>query len=108
MLYLVEAMGGPGFSSDEEAREVLQGVVLPTFSELERLQKARKILAGGLLVGDRAFVMIVNARSNEELDAMLRALPMWGTMDLQVTPLQTFRGRASTERDALRKMRKAK
>ena len=62
MLYLVEAMGGPGFSSMEEAREVLQGAVLPTFARLASLEKSRKVLAGGLPVGERAFVMIVNAR----------------------------------------------
>ena len=37
---------------------------------------------------------------------MLHDLPMWGVLDWQVTALQTFRGRAATERAFLRKMGK--
>ena len=103
-----QPLGGHGGAAPgREAREVLQGAVLPTFDRLALLEKSRKVLAGGLPVGERAFVMIVNARSNEELDEVLRDLPMWAALDWQVTPLQTFRGRAATERAFLRKMRKA-
>jgi muconolactone delta-isomerase len=106
MKYLVVASGGPGFASPEEAVEVLQGVILPSFKELIELEKRKKIIAGGVPVGDRAFVFIAEAKSNDELDQMLRRLPMWGGLDWDVTALQTFSGRAKQERQAVRELRK--
>ena len=94
MKYLVVGSGGPGFASQEEAVEVLEEIILPSFDQLMKLEKKKRILAGGLPVGDRAFVFIAEAASNEELDQMLRELPMWGSLDWEVTPLQTFSGRA--------------
>jgi hypothetical protein len=38
---------------------------------------------------------------------MLRSLPMWGELDWEVTPLQTFTGRAKHERQALREIKKS-
>ncbi|MEK7203920.1 MAG: hypothetical protein AAB254_00280 [candidate division NC10 bacterium] len=70
MRYLVHASEGPGFASSE-----------------------KKILGGGLPIGDRAFVFVAEASSNEELDRMLREIPMWGSLKWHVTALQTFEGR---------------
>ena len=106
MKYLVVGSGGPGFASPKEAVKVLEGVVLPSFDQLIRLEKEKIILAGGLPVGDRAFVFIIEASSNEELDQMLRKLPMWGSLDWQVTPLQTFSGRAAQERRIVKEIKK--
>ena len=106
MKYLVIGSGGPGFASEEEAVEILEGTVLPSFKELIALEKGKKILAGGLPVGDRAFVFIAEAESNDELDQMLRKLPMWGELDWEVTALQTFNGRAKQERQALQELKK--
>lgn len=39
MKYLAVGSGGPGFASPEEAVEVLQGVILPSFTRLIELQK---------------------------------------------------------------------
>ena len=107
MKYLVIGSGGPGFASEEEAVEVLQDIVLPSFKRLMELQKKRKITDGGLPVGDRAFVFIAEAKSNDELDQMLRSLPMWGELDWEVTALQTFQGRAKQERQAVREIKKS-
>jgi len=107
MKYLVIGSGGPGFASEEEAAEVLQGIILPSFKRLIELQKKNKITAGGLPVGDRAFVFIAEAKSNDELDQMLRSLPMWGELDWEVTALQTFQGRAKHERQALREIKRS-
>jgi len=98
MKYLVSASGGPGFASDEEAVDVLEEEILPMFEELLRLEKAGKILAGGLPVGERSTVFIVEAASHDDLDKMLRSIPAWGTLDWQVTPLQSFSGRAAIEK----------
>ncbi|MEJ2183518.1 MAG: muconolactone Delta-isomerase family protein [Nitrospirota bacterium] len=106
MKYLVIGSGGPGFASPEEAVSTLEEIVLPSFEQLIGLEKEKKILAGGLPVGDRSFVFIAEASSNEELDRMLRNLPMWGSLDWEVTPLQTFAGRAEQERDISKKLKK--
>jgi muconolactone delta-isomerase len=107
MKYLVVASGGPGFASQDEAMEILQNVVLPSFNNILQLEKKKKIVAGGLPVGDRAFVFIAEAKSNDELDNMLRGLPMWGSLDWEVTPLQTFSARAKQERQAVREHKRA-
>ena len=106
MKYLVIGSGGPGFASPEEAVSVLEEVILPSFDKLIWLEKKKRILAGGLPVGDRAFVFIAEASSNEELDKLLRELPMWGALDWEVTPLQTFSGRADQEREIIRKLKR--
>jgi hypothetical protein len=106
MRYLVIGSGGPGFASPEEAANVLEEIVLPSFDQLIKLEKENKILAGGLPVGDRAFVFIAEAPSNDALDQMLRRIPMWGTLDWEVTALQTFSGRAAQEQSILKELKK--
>jgi hypothetical protein len=106
MRYLVSGSEGPGFASPEEAVEILEEVVLPTFDALMKLEARKKIVAGGLPVGDRAFIFIVEAASNEELDRLLRSLPAWGVLEWHVTPLQSFAGRAAQERDLVKQFKK--
>ncbi len=103
MRYLVTGTKGPGFSSHKDSMEVLKKSILPTFDALMKLETEKKIVAGGLPVGDRAFVFIVEAGSNEELDQLLRNIPGWGVLHWHVTPLQSFAGRASQERDYVQK-----
>jgi hypothetical protein len=105
MKYLVIGSEGPGFSSPEEAAQVLDEIILPSFDHLIKLEADKKILGGGLPVGDRAFVFIIEASSNEELDQLLRSIPMWGSLQWEVTPLQTFTGRAEYERNALKELK---
>jgi len=106
MKYLVSGSEGPGFATPEEAIEILEEVVLPTFDALMKLEARKKIVAGGLPVGDRAFVFIAEAASNEELDRLLRSLPAWGVLEWRVTPLQSFAGRAAQERDLVKQFKK--
>ena len=106
MKYLVSGSEGPGFASPEEAVEILEEVVLPTFDALMKLEAQKKIAAGGLPVGDRAFVFIAEAASNEELDRLLRSLPAWGVLEWHVTPLQSFAGRAAQEREVVKRSKK--
>jgi len=94
MQYLVMGSGGPGFASPEQAVQLLEGVIIPS---LEQLAKDEKILAGGLPVGDRAVAFIMEAASNDEVDQFVRAIPLWPALNWEVTPLQSFAGRAATE-----------
>ena len=107
MKYLVTGSEGPGFRSPAEAMEVLEKGILPTFDALMKLEAEKKIVTGGLPVGDRAFVFIAEASSNEELDRLLRNIPAWGVLKWQVTPLQTFAGRAAQEREVVKHLKKA-
>ena len=106
MRYLVSGSEGPGFSSPQEAVKILEETVLPSFDYLIQLETDKKILAGGLPVGDRGFVFIIDASSNEELDQILRSMPMWGSLQWEIIPLQPFKGRADYERNALKELKK--
>jgi hypothetical protein len=108
MQYLVTGTGGPGFSSQEEVVAILEGVIIPGFDELMKLQKAGKILAGGLPVGERAFAFIAEAASNDEADQLVRHLPFWGALDWKVTPLQSFGERAAMERRIVKEIKDRK
>lgn len=108
MKYLVFGSEGPGFASSEEAVHLLEKLVLPSFDVLMKLEEQNKILAGGLPVGDRAFVFIIEAESNEELDRMLLDIPLWGLLEWEVTPLQSFAGRASKDREVMQAFKKKK
>ncbi len=107
MRYLVVGSGGPGFGAPEEALDMLENGILPTFEVLLTLEKEQKIVAGGLPVGERAVVFIAEASSNDELDRMLRDLPAWGVLDWEVTPLQSFQGRADQEREVVEQLKGA-
>ncbi len=106
MKYLVKGSKGPSFTSPQEAVHVLEEIVMPTFDQLIRLEKDKKILAGGLPVADRSFVFIVEAASNEGVDQMLRKLAMWPMLEWKVTPLETFAGRATMEHSILKELKK--
>ena len=57
-------------------------------------------------MGDRAFVFILEASSNEEADQILREIPAWGVLKWEVKPLQSFEGRAKKERSVLAELKK--
>jgi hypothetical protein len=104
--YLVIGSEGPGFTSPEEAIQVLEKGILPTFNAIMKLHEEKKIIAGGLPVGDRALVFIVEASSNAEVDKLLRSLPAWGALKWKVTALESFAGRAAQEREILDELKK--
>src|SRR6266849_7903582 len=90
--YLVTASEGPGFSTPEEALKVLEKGILPTFDSLLKLEAEKRIVAGGLPVGERKFIFILEASSNEEVEQILRDIAVWGVLKWQVIPLQSFDG----------------
>jgi muconolactone delta-isomerase len=98
MKYLVHAAKGPSFTSAEEMIPILEKIVLPGLDAVTDLEAKKTILAGGLPVGERALVFIIEAPSNEELDVMLQKIPLWGLLTWEVTPLQSFKARADHER----------
>ncbi|MHB9072079.1 MAG: hypothetical protein ACYC6G_01010 [Desulfobaccales bacterium] len=107
MHYLVSASEGPGYASPEETLKVLEDLVLPLFESLMRLEAEKKILAGGVPLGDRAVVFIVDAASHDEVDRILRSIPMWGLFKWDVIALETFAGRAAQEREFVQQLAQA-
>ena len=79
MQYLVEGTRGPLPPSPEQAIALLEEVVIPAFDYVGRLKAEGKVLAGGLPVGDRAFVCIIEAASNDEVDRIVREMPTWAS-----------------------------
>ena len=104
--YLVKGSGGPAPGSPAEAIALLENLVIPTFDILMKWEKDGKIV-GGLPVGDRAFVMIVNAESNHEVDRMLRSLPLWPRLNWKVVPLESTAGRAEIEREIVQQLKES-
>jgi muconolactone delta-isomerase len=105
MQYLVEANHGPLPRSPQETLELLEMTVIPHFDYMIRLKREGKMLAGGLPVGDRAFVCIIEAASNDEADRIIRDMPMWGGLEWKVTPLQSVESRKAMEQAAVLALR---
>jgi hypothetical protein len=72
-----------------------------------RLKTEGKILAGGV-VGDRAFVFIIEATTNDEADRIVRDMPAWSLLEWKVTPLQSVEARAEMERRVVQALRSAR
>ena len=104
-LYLVTTADGPGFASGEEALAVLENGIIPMFDQLVELKKKKKIIAGGLPVGSRRLVMIVEADSHDEVDNMLRDLVAWGVLKWKVTAFQPLEARAAKERSVVKELK---
>ena len=106
-LYLVEfeatQAGAP--TSREEAIEQLDTLLIPT---LESLGKDGKIRGGGIVAGTLTGTFVVEGTSKDEVTAFVRALPAWGIMQWQVTPIETFAHRADIEKTVVQGLRAQK
>jgi len=107
MLYLVEfeatQAGAP--TSREQTIEQLDKLLIPT---LESLGKDGKVRAGGIVAGTLTGAFVVEAKSKDEVTAIVRALPAWGIMQWQVTPIETFAHRADIEKKVVQGLRAQK
>jgi len=107
MFYLVkfEATEAGAPTTREQAIELLDKLIVPS---LEKLAKEGRIRAGGLLVGARAGVFVVSAKSHDEVTEFVRALPAWGFWNWKVTPLESFAHRADLEKKVIQELRAQK
>ena len=97
MQYLVEARRGNLQTSPEQAISLLEGIVIPHFEHLIKLERDKIILGGGLPVGDRAFVFVIEAKDNDEADRIVRGTPGWPILEWTITSLQSVASRAEME-----------
>jgi hypothetical protein len=107
MLYLVEfeatQAGTP--SSREQTIEQLDKLIIPT---LESLGKDGKVRAGGIAAGTLTGAFVIEAKSKDEVTALVSALPASSIMQWQVTPIETFAHRADIEKKVVQGFRAQK
>ena len=100
MQYLVtEDLIDPGaLLPPDQLVGMMRQAILRYLDALITLKSEGKIIAGGVPVGERAVVFIVEAESNEELDSILQSLPLWGLAKWKVTPLENLESRIARDR----------
>jgi muconolactone delta-isomerase len=103
MLYLVRGEMIEGSVTPEAFPQVWESVIRPSLESIAKMVDEKKL--GGTLVGQRAGVWIMDARSNEEVDQMLGSLPFWGLLRWNVTPLQSFRSAIERDRKTVEAMK---
>ena len=88
-LVIMESVETGDTPPPEEGVAILESIVLPSLQTLADWEDSGKIRGGGL-TGRRGGAFVIDAASNEELGDLLQQLPVWGTADVQVTPLDSF------------------
>jgi len=92
MLFLIELdhvkQGTP--LTPEIGRAFIEQTIFPTLARAEELVKAKKILAGGPVLGRVALRLILEADSLSDVDKILTSLPIWPLAETRVTPLIAF------------------
>ena len=92
MLFLIELdhvkQGTP--LTPETGRAFIEQTIFPTLARAEELVKAKKIIAGGPVLGRVALRLIVEADSLSDVDKIITSLPIWPLADTRVTPLIAF------------------
>jgi hypothetical protein len=74
----------------EIGRAFIEQTIFPTLARAEELVKAKKILAGGPVLGRVALRFIVEADSLSDVDKIITSLPIWPLAETRVTPLIAF------------------
>ncbi len=82
-------------------KDTMNNMVFPSLDILDKWQSEGR-MTGGIRLGERAGVMIVEAADAKELDNMLLELPFWGMMETTVTALVSFGERRASEGALLR------
>lgn len=91
MRYLVikESVNTAETPPPAEFAAFIEAIVVPSLQTLNDWEDSGKI-RGGTLSGRRGAAFVVDAASNEELGGLLQQLPVWGTAEVEITPLDSF------------------
>jgi muconolactone delta-isomerase len=89
MLYFVhsEWIEDPS-ETGEEAAAMWEKIVRPSLKTIAEMVDGKK--TGGVFVGQRAGVCVIDAQSHEELGKTLASLPFWGHVKWNVMPLESW------------------
>ncbi len=96
-----------GLLPPQQNAQIIEQLIVPGLEAVVKLEKERKILAGGVFVGTRGGVVIMEAASHDELDRLLVSLPFWGIMKIEVTPLESFESRVELTRKMVEQLKAA-
>src|SRR5215831_7271912 len=83
MLFLIELdhVKQGTVPTPETGRAFIEQIIFPTLARAEELVKAKKILAGGPVLGRVALRLIVEADSSSDVDKIITSLPIWPHAD---------------------------
>lgn len=81
-----------------------EDMVFPSLAMLDQWAKDGKIV-GGVVVGDKQGLFMVEAPSNADVDKMIQGLPFWALLKWEVTPLITFGDRLGREKEMIAQMK---
>ena len=87
-----------------EAADFLEAVVVPSEELLAKLEADGRIY-GGSFAARRGGAAVVEAESNDDLNALLTSIPIWGFSKFDVIPLQTFESRAAQDASSAKALR---
>lgn len=94
-----------GLLPPQQVAQIIENQIVPSLEACDKLCKEKKILAGGVHSGKRAGTVIVEVKSNEELNRLLGSLPFWGMMKVDVTPIVSFKEQAAQARQMLERLK---
>ena len=73
---------------------MIEQYILPSLELCRQYVQEKKIVGGGPMSATIGLALLVEAKSEVELDQIVASLPLWSRMQTTVTPLTTFAGRA--------------
>lgn len=79
-----------------QLKDTMNNMVFPSLTILQQWESEGRI-SGGIVLGKREGMFMVEAASAAELDAMLLKLPFWGMMETTVTSLVSIAERREQE-----------
>ncbi len=106
MRYLVttESVDSGETPPPAEQAAFLEAIVVPSLQALKDWEDGGKI-RGGTLTGRRGAAFVVDAASNEELGDLLQQLPVWGTAEVEITPLDSFAHATKTAGETVNRLK---
>jgi muconolactone delta-isomerase len=90
----------------EAVAQMVETAVIPGHEYMAELEASGKLLAGGIIAGERAGAFILEADSHAEVNELLGDCPYWGLIKWNVKPLQSPSERAAADRRRLEEMKK--
>ena len=76
-------------ANPREYAMMIEGILIPSLEMIEKWEREGKVV-GGNFAGERAGCLIIEAEGPEELSRSLSKLPFWGSVNTNVSPMQSF------------------
>jgi hypothetical protein len=90
--------------TEEAARALFAGLILPTLARAEQLMQTGQILAGGAVAGRIALRFIAEVETPLQLDQLVASLLVWTIAETRVTPLVDFSDRRANMQGLIQRL----